>query len=596
MTTNEEFQKRWDDVRLLQKHYARFDTFLYDVIHGLMGFDCTWVQLDIADYLEHGPLYRMIQAQRGQAKTTITAAYAVWRLIHNPAARILIVSSGGPMATQIANWVIQIIMKMPELECLRPDRSAGDRTSVTSFDLHYALKGPEKSPSVACLGIKANMQGYRADILIADDVESKKNSQTATQRDLLVDLTRDFTSICSTGDIIYLGTPQSTDSIYNSLPGRGFDIRIWTGRYPTSEELPNYNGFLAPSIMERIKLDPANQSGGGPLGDRGQPIDPVLLGEAVLSKKEIDQGKAYFQLQHMLDTALMDKDRYPLKPENVLYFAPPRDRTPIVLNWSRSEINKITKPQNYPIQFHAFRAQQGSQEYGAFQGCHMYVDPSGGGKNGDEMAYAVTKFIAGYVYLVDCDGMPGGIEDPQFEFVTAAAVKWKPQMIHVEENFGKGAFRKVWQSHLLKQHKCGIEDVWETGQKELRIIDTLEPVIGSGRLVIDEDLIARDWQSAQKYPAQNRGGYTLMFQMARITRERGALVHDDRLDAVAGSVRFWIEHLARDKEKDRARAANEAYRQMVKDPLGTGRPVPGMKTVLGVRRSAMNALDKYRRK
>jgi hypothetical protein len=222
-------EKRWADLELLREHYADFSDFLWDVITELLGFKCTWLQLDIAEFLAYGPKYKMIQAQRGQAKTTITAAYAVWRLIHDPKERVLILSAGTDMAQEISNWIIQIIMYMPELECMRPDTSAGDRASVKAFDVHHTLKGPEKSPSVACVGITSNLQGKRADVLIADDIESQKNAQTATQRERLNHLTKDFTSICSTGDIIYLGTPQNNDSIYNSLPSRGFEVRICTG-------------------------------------------------------------------------------------------------------------------------------------------------------------------------------------------------------------------------------------------------------------------------------------------------------------------------------------------------------------------------------
>ena len=127
-----EFQpgERWAELDLLRAEYPNFKPFIFDVMTGLMGFECTDIQLDIAEFLEFGPKERMIQAQRGQAKTTITAAYAVWRLIHEPSARILIVSAGGTQATEIANWVIQIIQNMDELECLRPDRAAGDRESV----------------------------------------------------------------------------------------------------------------------------------------------------------------------------------------------------------------------------------------------------------------------------------------------------------------------------------------------------------------------------------------------------------------------------------------------------------------------------------
>ena len=592
-----EGERRWKELELLQKHYAQFEDFLYDVITDLLGFTCTWLQLDIGKYLSDGPQYRMIQAQRGQAKTTITACYAVWRLIHNPSTRILIVSAGSDMATEIANWVIQIIMNMPELECLRPDRSAGDRASVKSFDVHYALKGPEKSPSIACVGITSNLQGKRADVLIADDVESSKNSRTEIQREQLRHLTKDFTSICSNGDIIYLGTPQSVDSIYNGLPSRGFSVRIWTGRYPTKEELPNYNGFLAPALLERIQKDPSLQSGGGPTGDRGKATDPELLNEAALCKKEIDQGKAYFQLQHMLDTRLMDEDRYPLKSHLLRFYIAPQDRAPLSLNWSATDDHRIFTPQGFPIQERYYRVTSASQEFGAFQGTHMYVDPAGGGQNGDELAYAVTKFIAGHVYLVDVGGIPGGIEEKELTFLTEIAKKWKPNQIDIEENFGNGALRKVWTPLLLKEHKCGIEGVWESGQKELRIISVLEPVIGSGRLVVDEGLLKSDWERCQKYSAEKRGSYSFFFQLARITRDRGALMHDDRLDAVAGSVRHWVDRLAQDKEKAQAKARQDQYNNMIRDPLGTGREVPGLKATLGGSHSrAPNAFDKFKRR
>lgn len=291
--------KRWSDLELLQNHYADFDDFLVDVIEDFMGFQCTEIQRDIGEWVAYGPQYRMVQAQRGQAKTTITAAYAVWRCIQDPTTRVLIISAGSDMATEIANWIIQIIMGMPELECMRPDKSEGDRSSVSAFDIHWSLKGPEKSPSIACVGITSNLQGKRADLLIADDIESAKNSQTATQQARLKHLTLDFTSICSNGDIVWLGTPQNIDSIYNGLPGRGTQIRVWPGRYPTEKEQHDYEGFLAPLIAERLAANPKLRTGGGPSGDRGHPVDPVLLGEDALTKR-VSLLVGQLRTQHVL--------------------------------------------------------------------------------------------------------------------------------------------------------------------------------------------------------------------------------------------------------------------------------------------------------
>lgn len=131
--------------------------------------DLNKVQADICKWLFAGPQFRMIQAQRGQAKTTLTAIYAVFMLIHNPKLIILIVSAGGKMSKDIASFVIQIIEGLDILWMLRADKNNGDRSSIEGYDCHWVLKGVNKSPSIKCLGVDSNIQGSRADILIADD-------------------------------------------------------------------------------------------------------------------------------------------------------------------------------------------------------------------------------------------------------------------------------------------------------------------------------------------------------------------------------------------------------------------------------------------
>lgn len=565
---------RWEELKVLQEAYPNFNDFLHDVMTDLMGFQCTWLQMDIGSYLEHGPLYRMIQAQRGQAKTTITAIYAVWRLIHNPSTRVLILSAGGGMASQISGWIIQIINGMDILECMRPDKSNGDKTSVEAFDIHYSLKGPEKSPSIACLGAFSNMQGYRADLLIADDIESQKNSGTPVQREKLINVTRDFTSICSKGDIVYLGTPQSVDSIYNGLPSRGYDIRVWTGRFPTADEIENYGDTLAPSILDMVKQAPQLQTGGGPMGDRGQPTDPIIVPEDTLTAKEVDQGPAYFQLQHMLDTALMDADRYPLKPENI-FFMDLRDagRAPLDMTLVKNPGYVLPFPDQFPIGITYHRVPNIGDTFGTYHGTHMYVDPAGGGQNGDETAYAITRAAAGKIFVVTCGGVGGGLGEDKLDELTQIALRYGVDTIGVEKNFGNGALSNVWLPKLLKAYKeigknIAIDDIWESGQKELRIIDILEPVIENGRLIMDEALIDTDWDDCQKYALQDRPIYSLFWQMARITRDKNCLIHDDRLDALAGAVRFWVEFLAQDEAKARNKAAQDNYNKLVRNPLG----------------------------
>lgn len=585
--------ERWAELDLLRKEYPNFKPFLYDMMTGLLGFECSDIQLDIAEFLEFGPKERMIQAQRGQAKTTITAAYAVWRLIQQPSSRILIVSAGSTQAMEIANWVIQIIDNMDELACMRPDRTAGDRASMESYDIHNELKGPEKSPSIACVGITSNMQGKRADILIADDIESAKNSQTELMRERLLHLTRDFTSICSNGDIIYLGTPQSIDSVYNSLFSRGYSIRIWPGRYPTEDEERNYGQFLAPLIRKRMQENPDLRSGGGPTGDRGQVTDPMLLPEEVLTKKEIDQGATYFQLQHMLDTRLSDAHRFPLKSDKLVFMQISEYTAPLEIFVQRSPATMLSTPHTFYTKDTYYRAAAFGKEHGKFTGCHMAVDPSGSGS--DETAYAVTRFLAGRVFLVDFGAVSGGIDEPALDALTDAAKKWKPNCISIEKNFGDGALAAVWKPKLLREHRCEIQDVWASGQKELRIIDVLEPVIGSGRLVIDESLLARDVELCERYPLEKRGSYSFFYQLSRITREKHSLKHDDRLDAVAWSVKHWTEALAQDSLKIANQQRRKAWAERMKNPLGDGTKLPAYtlaKLGIGQRKGAIDRIKR----
>jgi hypothetical protein len=432
-------------------------------------------------------------------------------------------------------------------------------------------------------------------VLIADDVESAKNAATEVQRERLRHLTRDFTSICSTGDIIYLGTPQSIDSIYNGLTSRGFDIRIWPGRYPTPDEIDNYGKHLAPAIRQALAEAPHLQTGGGPMGDRGQPTDPDLLDEETLVSKEIDQGAAYFQLQHMLDTRLMDAHRFPLKAGKLIFMHVSEKSAPLEINFQPGMDSAIQLPMDFPIEENYYRAHSFGTDFGEFQGTHMYVDPAGGGQNGDETAYAVTRFLGGRVFWVATGGVPGGLDASSLDMLTKVAVKWKPSQIDIEKNFGNGALSSVWTPKLLREHTCAIEDVWETGQKELRIIDVLEPMIGSNRIVVDEGMLEDDWAQCKSYPTDKRASYSAFYQLSRITRERGALIHDDRLDAFAGSARFWSDHLKQDEFKMQARAASQRYRDMMKNPLGNGRAIPGWERLLKGTKQ-VNALSRMHRR
>lgn len=556
-----------------------FSDFLYDVQNEVYGWETTEVQYDLGDFLQYGGRYLMLQAQRGQAKTTITAIYAVFELIHNPSARVLIISAGAKKANEISKGIILIMNALDLLVCLRPDRNAGDRTSTEAFDVHYTLRGDGMNPSVACLGITSNLQGYRADLLIPDDIETSKNALTMVQRENLLHLTKDFTSICSEGRIVYLGTPQSIDSIYNSLPGRGYTIRVWPGRYPTKAEELEYGDTLAPYILKKIQDNPKLRTGGGVLGEEGQPID-ARLGEELLQFKSLDQGKAYFKLQHMLCTKLSDTERFPLKLRDCIFMHLNIDEAPGKITWQPRPDLLIP---NYPgsnLREEMYRSAFVSNEMYKYGTKMMYIDPAGGGQNGDETVAVIVGFLHGYIFVLDVVGLPGGLREDVYHRLSELSWKFQCNLIQVEQNFGHGALAAAWRPVLDEYYKTAsqdqahrgpqIEDVWESGQKELRICDILEPVISRHHLIIAEHLIEQDVVSTDKYPLERRTTYQLLHQMSRITRDKHSLLHDDRVDALAGAVRFFVDRIAQDADIELSKKRATEMLKVMQDPFGRG--------------------------
>lgn len=585
--STEQALSRWKKLETLQAHYRQFRPFLEDCME-MLGFEATEVQEDIADFIAHGPKQLMVQAQRGQAKTTIVAIFAVFALLHSPSLRVLIVSGGENLANQISKLVVQIIMHWDILECMRPNPSAGDRISVEAFDIHHSLKGMDKSPSIACVGITGNFTGFRSDLLLADDVETPKNSYTATMREQILERTREFSDLCKGGRIIYLGTPQTSESIYNSLPARGFTVRIWPGRYPTPEQMKAYGDNLAPMVLNRIANDPTVQTGGGMLGDQGKALDE-RIDEKMLQDAELDGGTPRFQLQYMLNTELSDKNRYPLKAHNLVLLRtdPMSNAFPMAL--SRDPRDSST----HSVIIHGSQFKIGlpvnvSEEFKPLQSKIMYVDPAAGGKTSeDETGYCVLGFLNGNVYLLEVGGIPGGYDLTKMEQLADIALKHKVERVIIEKNMGWGGFREVFIPVLYTKHKCGTDDAVVSGQKEKRIVNILGPVIGRGSFIILQSAIESDEETIKKYEAGKRKIYSFMFQLTHVNETKNCLIHDDRLDAVAGAVNHFIAHMAIDQRKKLEAQEKADFNAWLKNPVGYPDTRP--------RRGHGNIIDRYRR-
>ena len=198
----------------------------------------TRAQLAMARYLQYGGKRIQLQCFRGLGKSWVTAAFVLWNLFGDRDKKIMVVSASKQRADDFSIFCQKVIIDVAWLNHLAP-RDDDQRWSRVSFDVAGAK--PAQSPSVKSVGVTGQLTGSRADILIADDIETPSNSATDMMREKLLQLVTEFESVLTPkpdSRIIFLGTPQSCFTIYQSLSERGYIPMVCPARYP--KELIGY--------------------------------------------------------------------------------------------------------------------------------------------------------------------------------------------------------------------------------------------------------------------------------------------------------------------------------------------------------------------
>lgn len=519
----------------------------------------TPIQLDIADYLQNGPRRKVIMAFRGVGKSWITAGFVVWCLLRDQQENILVVSASKERADQFTIFTLGLIRDFPLLQHLYPE--AHQRNSKLAFDVAGA--DTDQNPSVKSAGIFGQITGTRADRIIADDIEVPNTAETQVMRDKLAERVREFDAILKPlphSEITYLGTAQTEQSLYNALPDRGYERRIWPARVPTREQVAKYGADLAPLIEKLTSERPSGSS-----------TDPDRFSDLDLQTRELSYGRSGFALQFMLDTALSDADRYPLKVSDLIVMDCDRDSAPQKPIYAKGDTQLIKELDEFnpalrgdrfyaPFDFERDPT-SGNIDRAPYTGRAMFIDPSGRGK--DETSWSVQYMLNGFIFLMAQGGYQSGYSDETLMGLAITARTWKVNCIQVEENFGGGMFAALLRPVVNRIYPCVIEEVRSTGMKEARIIDTLEPVLNQHRLVVNRPVIEADYKSTQDLPIEQQNQYRLFFQMTRMVREKGALSHDDRIDVLAQGVAYWVEQMSADAGNEIVHRRQEALEAMV---------------------------------
>ena len=524
-------------MTLEQELHKDFRVFLTAVWAHLNLPVPTRAQLCIADYLQNGPKRLQIQAFRGVGKSWITAAFVLWTLFNNADKKIMVVSASKDRADSFSIFCQRLILEVPWLSHLRP-KNDDQRWSRISFDVGPAA--PHQAPSVKSVGITGQLTGSRADLMVLDDVEVPNNSMTELQREKLLQLVTECESILtpkSSSRIMFLGTPQTTFTVYNKLRERNYRPFVWPARYP--RKIAMYDGLLAPQLVEDLdKKD-----------DLTWETTDTRFKEADLLERESSMGRSNFMLQFMLDTSLSDAEKFPLKfadliinpvnpthaPENIIWCSDPDN--------VMKDLPCVGLPGDY-----YYKPMQIQGEWMEYSETICSVDPSGRGA--DETVATFLSQLNGIIYLHEMYASKDGYSDKTLLEILRRCRKYDASTLLIESNFGDGIVSELFRKHCqTTKTNINIEETRANVRKEDRIIDSLEPVFNQHRLVVDPSVITWDYKSNEAEATENRFQYMLGYQISRMCREKGAVRHDDRIDSLAQGVKWFTDALALSAEE-----------------------------------------------
>ena len=284
----------------------------------------------------------------------------------------------------------KILDLVPYCEHLRP----GDHTTDNAFAFNVEARtkvGQDKS--CFARGISSQITGSHADFVIADDVEIEGNCETANAREKLLGKVAEFEQIRNVGGrVIFLGTPQIKDSIYEHLKS-GYKVT----KFPA----------VMPDINNPAEIEDVDEWVLSLNIEPNKPTQPERFPEDVLLERMAKIGPKLFALHYKLDTSLADFEKYPLRLSDLIVIDINPDVCPEKLIWAKSKIMKGIPAHGLSGDF-VYDPMWISETYVPYAQRVMYIDPSGRGE--DETGVCIASFANGYIFIHELLGYPGGYE------------------------------------------------------------------------------------------------------------------------------------------------------------------------------------------
>lgn len=532
------------------------------------------IEMDMATFAAEGPKLRGVLGLRGMGKTTLmTCTISVFRLLRDPNRQILISSKSTAEARKTVKLIRAWIREIWFLQHMIPRKDQEDNANY--FNIGTRTDTGSRQPSVSCFGIEGALEGNRAHTIIADDIENKSNTKTREAREELRRLAGEYKNILyphrdhadggplDPVEIVYVGTPKHEESLYQNRIDAGYSFRS----YPIACPSPNEEVIaLAPIIKDRISRG---------IIQPGQPLLPLRFGLQEIAER-MAEGYSEFARESMLIANLSATNRYPIRLSDLIIHDIDPKKAPIYIGWAQADHNGSTALDIASMGFGddcLRRPAMIDQIWQPYTHTAAWIDPAGRGT--DHTGIAIVAYLNGFYWVKHLSSIPGGGAETDMTAICELCRLHGANTVYVESNadtFGtyREIFRVLLQRHFLPPNvDPAFPDGWkasfvddtkithQTGQKELRILADIEPVISNHRMIIAPSTIATD--IARKSQDE------LQYQLSRLTREPKCLKEDAMIDALAGCIHALKHILAGDPIKNRQRIEDQLILNEVKE-------------------------------
>ena len=529
-------------IRALNADGKRLESFnlFIDVVKPLIS---AWMEPGlIHDDIKRGlladDLRVLIIATRFSAKSTLTCIYIAWQIFLNPLMKIMIVSRGAKLAARNLRTVRKVLLaNCPMLFHLIPTEDCLD--NAEQFQTPQSLQVVTGGATLTSLGMGSNLPGFRSDLTIGDDVEGPADDTPEKVQQLEEDL-NELHMINPKGRKIMLGTFQSEFSIYAKLA----DLQDENGT-------PVWYNVRACMFEE----------------DEDQKTISSRWPEMFSDAQALDWRRAVTTRAWRLHAML-------IADPSILHERPLKISDLPVLDWSPRALTfplNITRTGEHLADLQRWSAPKGDNWYRALPASGeaqlasvvMAVDPASGLAGRDAIGVAVLGITqAGLGIILHLEGVRAYDKSIARRRVATIGAEFNCTNCIVEE-LADGLFGETLEGDfVLLGYPLMVEKVTTGGQqKGRRIVESLGPPMGAGRIAILESV------------TQSDHGGEFVNQLVRISydgRTGKAKDHDDIVDALAHAVAKEKHSLISDVSENIAEHKHTELDRWAKVPMRQG--------------------------